>query len=118
MKQSAGMRGTATSLSTADERVRDVRVTGDTLSVDLMDGRTISVPIVWFPRLAGGTRAQRNRWKIVGAGFGIHWPALDEDISTPGLLRGVIPRIRTSAAAKPVKPLARRGRYVTQKRRG
>jgi hypothetical protein len=72
----------------ADERVSDVRCTDDTLVVDLMDGRTISVPLAWYPRLARATPAQRARWETCGAGFGIHWPDVDEDLSTQGLLRG------------------------------
>ena len=72
----------------ADERVRDVRVSEDTLTVDLMDGRTISVPLVWYPRLLNGTSKQRSNWKVCAAGYGIHWPDLDEDLSTEGLLRG------------------------------
>ncbi len=72
----------------ADERVRDVRVSEDTLTVDLMDGRTISVPLVWYPRLFGGTPKKRSNWKVCAAGYGIHWPDLDEDFSTEGLLRG------------------------------
>ena len=72
----------------ADERVRDVRVSKDALTVELMDGRTISVPLVWYPRLFGGTQKQRSNWKICAAGYGIHWPDLDEDLSTEGLLRG------------------------------
>ena len=71
-----------------DERVRDVRVSKDTLTVDLMDGRTISVPLVWYPRLFSGTAKQRSNWKVCAAGYGIHWPDLDEDLSTEGLLRG------------------------------
>ncbi|HSE88654.1 MAG TPA: DUF2442 domain-containing protein [Candidatus Binatia bacterium] len=72
----------------ADERVRHVRVSEDTLIVDLMDGRTISVPLVWYPRLLNGTPKQRLNWKVCAAGYGIHWPDLDEDLSTEGLLRG------------------------------
>ena len=72
----------------ADERVKDVRVSEDTLTVDLMDGRTISVPLVWYPRLLAGTAKQRARWRRCAAGYGIHWPDLDEDLSTEGLLRG------------------------------
>ena len=72
----------------ADERVRDVRVTADVLEVDLMDGRTISVPLAWYPRLAGATTAQRQKWQVAGGGYGIHWPDLDEDLNTEGLLRG------------------------------
>ena len=73
---------------TADERVRDLRFTEDNLVVDLMDGRSISVPLAWYPRLLNATEAQRSNWQISGAGYGIHWPDLDEDLSTEGLLRG------------------------------
>ncbi|HXJ91612.1 MAG TPA: DUF2442 domain-containing protein [Terriglobia bacterium] len=70
------------------ERVKDVRFTEDTLAVDLIDGRTISVPLAWYPRLFDATPEQRRNWQISGAGFGIHWPDVDEDLSTEGLLRG------------------------------
>jgi hypothetical protein len=53
-----------------------------------MDGRTIAVPLAWYPRLADATPEQRAQWEMAGAGYGIHWPALDEDISTEGLLAG------------------------------
>lgn len=72
----------------ADERVASVELTEDVLSVALMDGRTISVPLVWYPRLLNATAAQRNNWQISGGGYGIHWPDVDEDLSTEGLLRG------------------------------
>ena len=72
----------------ADERVHDVKVSADTLTVALMDGRSISVPLAWFPRLLDATPEQRARWEPAGAGYGIHWPDLDEDLSTEGLLRG------------------------------
>jgi len=72
----------------ADERVSDVRCTDDTLTVDLMDGRTISAPLAWYPRLAQGTPAERANWQASAGGYGIHWPDLDEDLSTEGLLRG------------------------------
>jgi hypothetical protein len=72
----------------ADERVTNVEFTEDELSVALMDGRTISVPLAWYPRLFNATVAQRNNWKISGGGYGIHWPDVDEDLSTEGLLRG------------------------------
>jgi len=71
-----------------DIRVRDVSVGVDELSVALMDGRTIIVPLAWFPRLEQGSPEQRAHWEISGAGYGIHWPELDEDLSTEGLLRG------------------------------
>jgi hypothetical protein len=73
---------------TADERVLDVAFTDDALSVSLRDGRVISVPLVWYPRLLNATPAQRKNWKIAGGGYGIHWPDVDEDLSTEGLLRG------------------------------
>ena len=69
-----------------DVRAMAVRVTEDVLSVDLEDGRTITVPILWYPRLAHGTARERNNFKI--GPFGIHWPELDEDISIKGLLLG------------------------------
>ena len=72
----------------ADERVANVRCTDDSLAVDLMDGRTISVPLAWYPRLLRATSEQRNAWQVAGGGYGIHWPDLDEDLSTEGLLRG------------------------------
>jgi len=72
----------------ADERVANVAVSSDALSVALMDGRTISVPLVWYPKLLHATEEQRKNWKIAGGGYGIHWPDLDEDLSTEGLLRG------------------------------
>src|SRR5205823_9907837 len=70
------------------ERVKDVRFTEDTLAVVFVDGRTIIVPLVWYPRLLAATAEQRRNWQISGAGYVIHWPALDEDLSTEGLLRG------------------------------
>jgi len=70
------------------ERVKDVRCTDDLLIVDLLDGRTISVPLAWYPRLLGATPAQRANWQVSAGGFGIHWPDADEDVSTEGLLRG------------------------------
>ncbi len=76
------------------EAVRDVHFSEDTLSVDLADGRTITVPLVWYPRLLDATPAQRANWQISGAGYGIHWPDVDEDLSSEGLLRGApAPRV-------------------------
>jgi hypothetical protein len=72
----------------ADERVANVSFTDDELSVKLMDGRTITVPPVWYPRLLRATSSQRGNWQICGSGYGIHWPDVDEDLSTEGLLRG------------------------------
>ena len=72
----------------AGERVLNVRVTEDTISVDLYDGRTITAPLAWFPRLLHATPGQRANWRVAGAGYGIHWPDIDEDLSTQGLLLG------------------------------
>lgn len=71
-----------------DERVADVRFADGRLIVDLADGRTISVPLVWYPRLETATDSQRAKWEVAGGGYGIHWPDVDEDLSTEGLLRG------------------------------
>ncbi len=76
------------SATATDERVRNVEVSEDALSVALMDGRTISVPLVWYPRLLNASETQRKNWVIAGGGYGIHWPDVDEDLSTEGLLRG------------------------------
>jgi hypothetical protein len=67
---------------------RGVTATRDTLRVDLSDGRTISVPLAWFPRLVHASPAERNNWRLIGRGHGIHWKDLDEDISVEGLLAG------------------------------
>ncbi|MBA3897045.1 MAG: DUF2442 domain-containing protein [Sphingomonadaceae bacterium] len=71
-----------------DKRVLDVRCDAHSLIVDLMDGRTISAPLAWYPRLLNATPDQRGHWEKAGGGYGIHWPDLDEDLSTEGLLRG------------------------------
>jgi hypothetical protein len=81
----------------ADELVADVELTEDVLSVRLMGGRTISVPLVWYPRLLHATKEQRKNWRIGGGGYGIHWEEIDEDLSTEGLLRGA-PAPRPSPA--------------------
>jgi hypothetical protein len=65
-----------------------VSVTDDSLVVDLVDGRTVSVPLAWYPRLAHGTPEERSDFRLIGRGEGIHWPQLDEDISVDGLLAG------------------------------
>jgi hypothetical protein len=83
----------------AGERVMDVRVTEDTISVDLYDGRTITVPLAWYPRLLHATPVQRTNWRIAGAGYGIHWPDVDEDLTAQGLLQGApAPRVEAKAA--------------------
>ena len=84
-----------------------VSVSDDTLTVDLEDGRTISAPIVWYPRLAYATPEERSHFEIAGAGYGIHWPDLDEDIGVDGLLLG---KKSTESAASFARWLARRSR--------
>jgi Protein of unknown function (DUF2442) len=69
-------------------RAVDVNVTDDELAVQLEDGRTLAVPLAWYPRLLHGTKRERAHWRLIGRGVGIHWPALDEDISVDGLLAG------------------------------
>ena len=79
------------------ERVKDVQFTEDTIAVDLVDGRTIVVPLTWYSSLLDATAEQRQNWQVSGAGYGIHWPDIDEDLSTEGLLRGA------PAAPEPVR---------------
>jgi hypothetical protein len=73
---------------TAEAKAQNVIVTADTLAVDLSDGRTISVPLAWYPRLLHGTPEERNNWRFIADKEGIHWPDLDEDISVENLLAG------------------------------
>ena len=72
----------------ASPQAQSVRVDDDTLVVGLVDGRSVSVPIAWYPRLANGSPAERADWRLVGRGTGIHWPQLDEDIAVDDLLAG------------------------------
>ena len=73
---------------TADIRANNVVITGDSLTVELNDGRSISAPLTWYPRLLSGTPEERNNWRLIGNAEGIHWPDLDEDISIENLLKG------------------------------
>ena len=84
---------------TADERVADVKFTKDSLSVALRDGRTITVPLAWYPRLFNATAAERKNWRVAGGGYGIHWPDVDEDLSTEAYYEGTAP-------VRPMKPSA------------
>ncbi|MGJ3248298.1 MAG: DUF2442 domain-containing protein [Elainellaceae cyanobacterium] len=68
--------------------IQHVSVTEETLSVDLSDGRTIAAPLAWYPRLLHGSNAERNNWRLIGGGEGIHWSELDEDISLKNLILG------------------------------
>jgi len=69
-------------------RAQRVSLTEDALVVELVDGRTLTIPLTWYPRLAHGTQAERANWRLIGEGEGLHWPDLDEDISVEGLLAG------------------------------
>lgn len=83
------MNGTLSAVVTLTlPKVVNVIINEDTLSVDLEDGRTVAVPIGWYPRLAYGTPAERTNFQVSGAGYGIHWPDLDEDIGVEGLIVG------------------------------
>src|SRR5258705_677640 len=75
--------------ATETATAKNVKVTDDALVVELRDGRTVSVPIGWYPRLAQGSAGERRRWELIGPGIGIRWPALDEDISVEALLQGL-----------------------------
>jgi hypothetical protein len=78
----------SSSLPSIDARAKEISFTEDELVVLLADGRRISVPLTWFPRLLRATAAQRENFELLGDGVGIHWPDIDEDLSVAGLLRG------------------------------
>lgn len=87
-------------MASPGERVLQVTCTADSVVVDLFDGRTISAPLAWYPRLLHATPEQRSNCQIAGAGYGIHWPDLDEDLSVEGLLRGApSPRVSVPAGS-------------------
>ena len=77
------------SMLKASDRIADVRFDEDHLIVDFIDGRTLAVPLAWFPILLHATSEERKQWELSAAGFGIHWPLLDEDLSASGLLQGI-----------------------------
>jgi hypothetical protein len=85
-------------MASAGERITTVSCTDDALVVELCDGRILSVPLAWYPRLLHATPEQRANWQICGGGYGIHWPEVDEDLGVEGLLRGA-PASRSSATA-------------------
>jgi hypothetical protein len=89
----------STSDRSAGERIVGVAIDEHTLSVDLADGRTLRVPLAWFPRLLHATASDRANWKVAGGGYGIHWPSIDEDLSVEGLLRGAPAPGRSLGAA-------------------
>ncbi len=78
----------ASSAQAADTRIKSVTFDEDRLCVELIDGRAIAVPLLWYPSLADATPSQRANWQLSGGGYGVHWPEIDEDLSVDGLLRG------------------------------
>jgi Protein of unknown function (DUF2442) len=92
--------------------VENVAVSEDTLCVDLSDGRSISVPLAWYPRLSYASSAERKRWRLIGRGVGIHWEDLDEDISVEGLLAG---KRSGESQASFSKWLAKRSSRITKR---
>jgi hypothetical protein len=82
------MSTSSTASEISEARAQHVALTDDVLIVELIDGRTVSVPLAWYPRLSHGSQAERAQWRLIGDGEGIHWPDLDEDISIEGLLAG------------------------------
>jgi hypothetical protein len=79
---------TTSSVDLKSAVAQSIQVAADTLHVELADGRTLAVPVTWYPRLAHGSAAERAQWQLIGNGHGIHWPQLDEDISVEDLLAG------------------------------
>ena len=119
----------SSSTETRMGKAADVRVTPSHLIVALADGRTMTVPLRWFPRLAHGTASQRRSWRLIRRGVGIHWPELDEDINVEDLLAGRRSgeskaslqrwlRSRSRAGRKPVRPTAPAHRPTIRKTRG
>jgi len=89
MQTCSSANGTGSSkMKTAEANARGVSVTTDALAVDLVDGRTVTVPVAWYPRLAHGAPEARENWRLIGGGEGIHWPDLDEDIAIQDLIAG------------------------------
>ena len=107
---------TTSSIPTATAAAQNVRVTDRALVVELRDGRVVSVPLTWYPRLAEGSPRERKRWKLLGLGIGIDWPELDEDISVEGLLAGA--RSGESATSRRRRNSTGQARKGTRRGRG
>lgn len=94
---------------TLKTRIEAVYFTRDSLVVDLVDGRTISVPLTWYPKLLKASPKERSHWEICGGGYGIHWPEIDEDLSVEELLRGSpAPTKKIRTVKKTIKQKANR----------
>lgn len=102
-------------VETREALATGVQVNEDSLTVELADGRTVAVPVAWYPRLAHATTAERDHWRLIGGGRGIHWPAIDEDISVANLLGGQPSSERQGSFKKwlAARAKARRGRRQT-----
>lgn len=92
-------------------RITNVNCTDECVVVDLADGRTISVPLAFYPRLLHATPHQRSNWQLAGGGYGIHWPDIDEDLSAEGLLQGAA-QASTSVAMRIPRKRVKRTRYI------
>ena len=98
---------------TVDQRVTNVTITKERITLALRDGRTVSAPLAWYPRLERATPKQRKNWRIAGGGFGIHWPEIDEDLNVEGLLKGApSPEAIKPAVRKPRSNKAARARTM------
>lgn len=104
----------STSVERANVAVVDVSCTTDTLSVALSDGRTVTAPLTWFPRLLEASPRQRGRWELIGGGIGIHWPAVDEDVSVASLLQPENFMRLPDTALSPTSRVKRRGRKAAR----
>ncbi|HET7842126.1 MAG TPA: DUF2442 domain-containing protein [Terriglobia bacterium] len=105
------------SLQAERPRAQDVVVTDDSLVVELTDGRTVSTPLAWYPRLVHGTPAEREHWRLIGNGEGIHWPKLDEDLSVDGIIAGRPSGESAQSLRRWLDLRGKRGRLVARKRR-
>jgi hypothetical protein len=103
----------STLVARAETLAVDVECSGDALRVTLTDGRVVSVPLVWFQRLAGASRREQSEWELIGGGIGIHWEAIDEDISVASLLR---PENFMRLPDKALQPTARKKRIAAERR--
>lgn len=109
MKNYFWINGMGTLTVKTDHRVEAVYFTRDSIVVDLRDGRTISAPLSWYPKLLKATSKQKSNWELCGGGYGIHWPDLDEDLSVEGLLRGA--SAPNSSKKKPtLRPVKKKSR--------
>ena len=103
-------------VETVEPRIQNVKVTSDAIIAYLVDGRVVSVPLVWSWRLSEATARQRGRFDLIGDGQGVHWPEIDEDISVEGMLHGV-PAHRPQKSARLDRPQANGRRNPSNKRR-